>query len=817
MVMYNTYIKIALRNIFRQKGYTFINIMGLSVGIIVCMLIVLYVINELSYDRFYKNSDQIYRIFVNSEINGLVTNNSKTPGPLGPALKRDFPEVKTYTRIGYFGNKLLRYKENSFREYSIYHVDSTFFDVFNLEFVAGNKNKALNKPNTMVMTESTSKKYFGNENPVGKILDVDGGKENYLITAVIKDFPQNSHFRCGILASNSTYPIIDKEIWLELWYSTYIVLKENTNVAEFQNKLDAAGKRYITPQVEAILGIKVSEFLARGNKYGHKLQPLNSIYLYSQRDYGIDLNTEWGDVKNSDINLIYIFVGVAGFILLIAVINFMNLATARSEKRAKEVGIRKVLGSNKLNLIVQFIVEAIIMSFVSVAIALFLLELILPSFNYFTGKELAIHYLNNFYTMPFLLLFVITLGLLSGSYPAFYLSSFTANEVLKNNTKKGTRKSYLRNTLVVFQFSISIILIAGTLIIQKQINFMLNKNLGFNKERLLLIENTELLGNKTETFKNEMLKNSSVLNVSCSHYMFASGVPGHGYFFDQKSGADPISLSYLDVDYDYINTYQINMAEGRFFERSFLTDTCAVILNEAAVKEYGLKTPVGKELTRLETYEKSKSFKIIGVVKDFHWESLHQKIRPLVMHLKPENRSNKIISVRIKGNNSKDVVKYIKTIWTNIKPNEPMYYSFMDENIVRLYEPEEKTGVLAAGFSSIAIIIACLGLFGLAAYTTEQRTKEIGIRKVLGSTISQLVFLLAKDFTKWVILANVIALPITYYSMNLWLQNYAYRIEINWWIYLLSGFIALLISMLTVGYQSIKAAVANPVECLKYE
>ncbi|MFH0736918.1 MAG: ABC transporter permease [bacterium] len=815
--MFNNYFKIALRNIFIQKGYALINILGLSISIIVCMLIILYVINELSYDRFYKNSDQIYRIYVNSEINGFVTNNSKTPGPLGPALKRDFPDIKTFTRIGYFGNKLLKYKKNSFREYSIYHVDSTFFDVFNLEFIVGNKNKALNKPYTMVLTESTSKKYFGNENPVGKFIQTDSEEGDYLITGVIKDFPKNSHFGCSILASNMTYPIINKEIWLELWYSTYIVLKKNVNVVEFQKKLDEAGKRYITPQVEAILGIKVSEFLKRGNKYSHILQPLNSIYLYSQRDYGIDLNTEWGDVKNSDINLIYIFIGVAGFILLIAIINFMNLATARSEKRAKEVGIRKVLGSNKFNIITQFIVEAIIMSFVSVIIALFLLELILPSFNNFTGKELSIHYLNDFIIIPLLLVFVIVLGLLSGSYPAFYLSSFTPTEVFKNNTKKGTRKSYLRNILVVFQFSISIILIAGTIIIQKQINFMLDKNLGFNKKQLLLIENSEILGNKTQTFKNELLKNSTVSGLSSSHYMFASGVPGHGYYFDGISGSDPLSLSYLDVDFDYIKTYQINMAEGRFFDREYSTDTSSVILNEAAVKEYGLINPIGKELTRLQTYEKSKSFKIIGVVKDFHWESLHQKIRPLVMHLFPENRSNKIISVRIKGSDLKNTINYIKNKWADIKPNEPIYYNFMDDNIGRLYETEEKISVLSAGFSAIAIIIACLGLFGLAAFTTEQRTKEIGIRKVMGAAVTDLVFFLTKDFTKWVVLANVIALPIVYFTMNLWLQNFAYRTEISWWIYLLSGTIAFIIALLTVSYQGIKAALSNPVECLKYE
>jgi putative ABC transport system permease protein len=828
--MFKNYLMIAVRNLLRFKTYSFINILGLAVGITCFLILSLFILDELSYDKFNKNADQTYRVYIEQNINGIEGNNSKTPGLLGPTLMQQLPETASFTRLGYFGQYRFRYKNKVFNEGNIYAVDSTFFDVFTLSFLEGNPKTALVHPNSIVLTKTVAKKYFGNKNPVGKTLVVEKSypadyldrEENYvdkskdfLVTGLIEDFPENSHFSCRFLTSISTYEV--NEYWLDLWYSTYVVLKKGTDPTAYENKLKKIVEDKVGPVAESILGISIKEFRDAGNKYTYRLQPLTSIYLYSQKEYGLDLNTEWGDIKNSDITYVYIFSAVAIFILLIAVVNFMNLATARSDRRSKEVGIRKTLGSNKLKLIRQFIGEAILMSLFAVIISLALVEIILPFFNSLAGKELKLDLFGSLYTIPLLVAFILFVGILAGSYPAFYLSSFKPAKVLKSNYSIGNRKNIVRSGLVIFQFAVSITLLIGTIVVKNQLDYIRSKNLGFNKEHLYCILNGNALRNRIEPFKEELLKNSNITAVTNTSQMFRAGVPGNGYLFNKMVGTDPTACQFIEVDYDFLKTYQIKLKEGRYFSKEFSSDTSSVLINEAAARIFGDNEPVGKELTRIGRTEWSKTFKIIGIVKDFNYESLHYHVRPLILHLSPPSQAANVLTIRLSSDNLKETIGYIDETWKTFTGGEGLYSRFVDENIARLYESDEKIGIVATIFSILAIFIASLGVFGLASLVTEQRTKEIGIRKALGASVSEIILILSKEFAIWVLLANIIACPIAYFFMNKWLQDFAFRINIAWWVFVIAGCIALLIALATVSFQAIKAATANPVESLRYE
>ncbi len=815
--MLKNYLIIAVRNIAKNKTFSVINVIGLAVGVALFLLISLFVINEFSYDKFNEKVDRTYRIYVHSNINGQESNNSKSPGLMGPRLKRDFPEIETYTRVGWFGQHNFTYEEKSFRESNIYGVDSTYFDVFTLPFIKGNPKTALKKPGTLVITESTEKKYFGKEDALGKILHTDK-QSDFIITGVMKDFPKNSHFKTDFLSSIYSYPQIEKDYWLELWYSTYLVLKKGTDPIAFENKLTEAGKKYITPSAEAVLGSNLDLFLLKGNIYQHKLQPLSSVYLYSQRKYGIDLNTEWGDIKTSDIVYCYVLGGIAIFILLIAVINFINLTTAKAERRAKEVGIRKTVGSSRFSLVIQFFTESILMSFLSVLLGLIIMHLILPLFNSFTGHALSLEYFNNLYSIPIIVGFILILGILAGMYPAFYLSSFAPSHILKSNIGKGSQKGSLRGTLVILQFSITIILLIGTIIIKNQLDYLNSRNLGFNKERLVILNDTNLLGNNYEIFKNDILKNPGILSASLSSRMFDNGIAGHGYLFNKMTGTDPLTFQFLNTDYDFIKSYQMKIADGRFFSKEFITDSNAVVINQAAVREIGRGNPIGKKLVLLGTAgAESKPYNIIGIVEDFNYESLHQKVRPLALHLRSEFYGATVIALRLSGVNVTGTMAYVNETWNKFVRNNKINYSFLDQNLARLYETEGKINILVGVFTFLSIFIACIGLFGLASFVTEQRVKEIGIRKTLGASVFELVVLLSTEFTKWVIISNIIAWPVAYYFMNKWLQNFAYKVAMEWWVFLAAAASALLIAIFTVSYQALSAATANPVNSLKNE
>ncbi len=819
--MLTNYFKIAFRNLRKNKGTSLINIFGLAVGITCCVIILLYVRNELSYDKFYKNAGSIYRVYVKSSINGRQSSNCKTAAPLGSTLAHDFPEVIAFTRIGFSGNQALRYKDKIFRERHIYTADSNFFDVFSLPLIKGNPETALSQPNSIVMTQSASRRYFGTENPVGKILKTDSNG-TFMVTGLMKDFPANSSFRCDILLSMSTYPSARNTYWLDMSFITYIMLKKGTDPIAFEKKMQRVANENVGPLTESVLGISFRDFLNRGNSWGFYLQPLTSIYLYSESKYGIDSNTEWSDQKTSDIEYIYIFSAVAVFILLLAVINFINLTTARSETRSKEVGIKKTLGSNKLKLIEQFIIESVLVALISVLISIVLTEVTLPLFNRLAGKSLSLDLFNSVYTIPGLIIFAVIIGILSGSYPAFYLSSFRPVHLFKSAPGKANRKSMLRSGLVVLQFAISIALLIGTFIIKDQINYIQNKNLGFNREHLYVIKNFGVPEKKLLVFKQEVSKSPKVISVTNSSIMFFSGIPGDGYLYNtrigrdaKRQGSDAISSQYLDVDYDFLNTYKIELLQGRFFSKKFPSDTAAVVLNEAMSKECESGSPVGKELFR--PGNQPRTYKIIGVIKDFNYQSLHQQIGPLVLYLSPVRQPAGIITIRMSSADIKNTVAFINSTWKKLTGGEEIFSSFVNEDLSRLYESEERAGTVAAVFSGLAVFIACLGLFGLASFVTEQRKKEIGIRKVLGASVIELIIMLSKEFTKWVLIANLIAWPAAYIIMNNWLSDFAYRTNIGIEIFLFSGAAALIIALATVGLHAIRAASANPIEALRYE
>ncbi|HWA32891.1 MAG TPA: ABC transporter permease [Cyclobacteriaceae bacterium] len=812
--MIRNYFLIAVRNIMRDKVFSTINIVGLAVGITCFLALFLFIQDELTFDRYQSvvDSNQIYRVYVKMIVNGSEDTNSKTSQMLGPTLQQNYPEVESYARVGYFGPRAFKYNDKLFRSGSIYAVDSTFFKIFTLQFIDGNPATALTEPNSIVLTESAAKRIFGSENPVGRLLPTESG-QNFKITALVKDFPRKSHFRCDYLESLSTYKI--NENWMDLWFTTYLVLRPGTDPAGFERKLQKVVADHVGPEVQKLLGVPLDQFIRDGNAYSFNLQPFSSIYLHSQRNYGIDLNTEWKDVANSDIVYTYMFSAIAVFILTLAVINFMNLSTAKSARRAREVGVRKTFGSQRSLLILQFIGEAILTSTIAMLLAILLLTLLLPFFNVLLERDLSLVLVNEYVTAPILIGFTILVGILAGSYPAFYLSAFIPAKVLKGEGQ--SRKSLLRNSLVIVQFAISICLLIGTFVIKKQLDFIQNKNLGFNKEHLLSITNTTVLGDHIEAFKEELLKNPNIVSATNSSRMFTTGVPGSGYLFNKKTGTDPFLCQFVVGDYDFLKTFEINLKEGRFFSKAFPADVDAVVVNEATVAALPTRDVIGKELVSLDARANGHSYKIIGVISDFNYESLRTEVRPLVLHLQMEDHPANILTLRVASNDMKNTLGYITDKWKEFAPSDAMTYNFVDASLARLYLAEQKTNVASLIFSSVAIFIACIGLFGLAAFVAEQRTKEIGIRKMLGATAKQVVLLLSREFAVWVLISNLLAWPVAWLVMNDWLDNFAFHTEMPVSYFFVAGAVTFFIASITVGFHAVRAARVNPVESIKYE
>lgn len=736
------------------------------------------------------------------------------PAPFARTVVETYPEVESAVRFRSRGDFTIYQNEKVYKEAQIIFADSTLFDVFTIPLLYGNPKAALAQPNTLVISREAVQKYFGNdwENdvPLGKNLLVGREKTSYQVTGIFDKVPDNSHFHFDVFISMSSLDESKEEMWLSNNFNTYLLIREDADVEALQAKINETFKTYAAPQIKQYAGITMEEFMEGGNKFAYFLQPLTHIHLHS------DLVAEFE--ANSDIKYVYIFSAIAFFILLIACVNFMNLSTARSSGRAKEVGVRKVMGSGRKQLIGQFLVEAIIISLISLAVALIAAEVLLPFFNDMAGKRLSINYIVDWYTIPVLLLIVVIVGLLAGSYPAFFLSAFRPATVLKGKLATGMKSSWLRSTLVVLQFGISIMLIVSTVVVYQQLNHIQHRKLGYDKDHVLVLHNTNYLHTQIEAFKNEVLRNPNIVSATISGYLPANTMSSNSNsIFPNKNPNSEYTTSvpWWYVDHDYIKTMGMQIVEGRDFSRDFATDSSAIIINEAAYRYFDFdkdpEGPIGKVLSQFgDSPEEILSYKVIGVVKDFHYNSMRQKIMPLVIVL---GNDASAMSFQITSEDIPGTIAALEAHWKSFAPDFPFEYTFMDDRFSNMYTAEQKVGKIFTIFCSLAILIACLGLFGLASYTAEQRTKEIGIRKVLGASVWSVIMMFSKDFTKLVLIALLMAVPISYYAMNQWLEDFAYRIDIGPLVFVIAGIVA----WITVSFQSFKAATTNPVESLRSE
>jgi putative ABC transport system permease protein len=817
--MFRNFLKIAVRNLLKRKGYTIINVLGLATGMAICVLIILFITDELSYDQSHQHADNIYRMVVKRQYPGRATSYSDIPQSYAYAVKQEFPEVQEAMRIFDFtgGVFQLKYGDKSFEEKKVLAVDSNFFNVFSSQILAGNKNNALEKANSVVLNETTAKKYFGTvKEAMGKLLIPEGQNNAPLkVTAVVADWPENSHFQFDMLLTTAGNNNMSQLNYVNFAAHTYLLLNKNGSPKTIESKMPQVIEKYAAGDIEKRFEQSFKQFQSNGNGYTYYLQPLRKIHLTSNLE---------GELRpNGSIRSVYIFGVVAVFILLIACINFINLSTARSTERAKEGGIRKTFGSEKKSLINQFLIESTILSLLSMVVAIVLVYLLLPFFNQVSGKNLLLSVFLTPKNILIMLLVTIVTGLVAGLYPAFVLSSFKPIEVLKGKFKSNSYGLTLRNGLVVFQFAISVILIICTIIVNSQMNYMISGNeLGFNKNNTIIIERTDLLNEKTKAFKNELRSIPGVDNISS-----ASAMPGQENYFgvswQAEGNKEPMTGRGIITDDQYQRTLDLQMKEGRFFSADFPTDSLSIVLNEKAVAEMGLKHPIGTRLTSPDEFYNARDGKtyiytVIGVLKDFHYQSLHQSITPLIFtNASRFNDQSGFAAVRIKSDNFKTSLGAIEQKWKSFVQDRPFHYSFLDKTVEAQYLAEQTMQKIFTFFSSLAIFIACIGLLGLAAYATQQRTREIGIRKVLGATTTNIVSMLSIHFLKLVLIASLIAFPLAWWAMHTWLQDFAYRISIGWWVFAIAGVSAVIIALGTISFQAIKAALANPIKSLRTE
>lgn len=791
--MFKNYLIVAFRNLLRYKGHSIINITGLAIGIASCLLLFLWVEDELNYDRYHANADRIYRVVSQLEVNNKIKRSAKSPAPLAPALLNEFPWIQKAVRVT--RKKYLMKCNNKLFYEDIFFADPDVFDIFTFPLVEGNPKTALKGPDSILISEEMKEKYFGETEAMGKTIAL-GEWQDFRITGVFKNIPRNSHFRFDFLGSVLTYRPDYHSKWGVSNYCTYILLPKDSSAfpALFEEKM---------PQfVEKYRGKKLRDMY----NLTYMLQPLTHIHLHSHMRNEIE--------PNRDIETVYIFSAIAIFILLIACLNYINLATARFANRAREVGLRKVLGASPVQLIRQFLGESFMLVFIALPIAILLAELFLPLFNSLAGKELVSHYFNNQFLSAGMAGIVLCVGLLSGTVPALFITAFQPTAVLKGTLKISSIIPVLRRFLVVFQFSISIALIVSTLIISDQLDYMRTKKLGFNKDHLvnIAINNNKEALLKYDTIKYDLSQHPDVTAVSASSFFPGRPRWNMNYWTDGMRTDEYRMIGCIPVDYDFIDTFEINIVEGRGFSREFTTDTdSAFILNQSAVREFGWESAVGKRFN-LSNWKKGT---VVGVVEDFHNNSLHGEIEPLVLYIEPPHFE--YFSVRLAPGNTAQALDFLKRKWEQLVPGEPFKYTFLDEDLDRLYIDEKKLRELFIIATFLAVLLAGLGLFGLATFTTEQRTKEIGIRKVMGASAFEIAFLLSREFCRWVLISNIIAWPVAWYAMNKWLQNFTYRITIMPWTFLLAGLLAFLIALLTVSYKAARAAGTNPVEALRYE
>ena len=822
--MFRNYLKIAFRSLRKSKGFTALNIIGLAAGLGVSLLIVLYVTDELSYDRYNVNADRIYRIDEDLYLNNTRFVSATTSKLFGPTLVASYPKIKQMVRFRNPSDLLVRKGNDHILDHHFTFADSTIFKVFTLPMIAGDSNTALNNPHSIVIDESAARRYFNSTDVIGRTLEIGPNDTPLKITGVIRDMPEQSQFHFSFIRpirESETFNTPSDNDWVSSNYYTYILAQPGTTRAEVQKDVDEVVNLNISPALQGMFHTSAADLAKAGNHFRYEVFPLTDVHLHSNKSDELEVN--------SNIQFVYIFSVIAVLILLIACVNFMNLSTARSANRAKEVGIRKVAGSTKGHLILQFLTESILLSLFALVLALGIAVLLLPMFNELAGKSLHPDVLFSGRFLPILILLVLLVGCLAGSYPAFYLSSFQPIDVLKGKIATGFKSSWLRSSLVVFQFFISIGLIVSTLVIYRQLHYIRNKEVGFKRDQVLVIHRTGLLGQDgTTNLRKNLLTLAGVTDATVTGDLPTIGGGQYsqpGWFPDASLDAKKaIIMTTLRIDDHYVPTLGMQIVKGRNFDLAqFPTDSTALILNEAAVATLGVKDPLNLILyNRADEFKpnkadhfKSLAFHVVGVVKDFNYNSMHDKIRPLVMGVNTFNWGS--MAVRFRTNDAFSLVRQVESKFHAEKQGVPFSYTFMDNDFDKLYHAEQQTGQIFITFAVFAILIACLGLFGLVTYAAEQRTKEIGIRKVLGASISGIVGLLSREFTMLVGIAALIAFPAAWWAMYKWLETFAYRTEISWWIFLVAGAVALAIALLTVSIQTIRAALANPVKSLRSE
>lgn len=812
--MLKNYLKVALRSLRKRPGYTALNVVGLAVGIACCVLIGLWVVDETSYDDFHPDADRIHRVVLYGAIGGRTLEAPVTPSPLAPTMAEEFPEVAAATRVGDLNPDMLMRRSDGeeFLQENFLFVDSTFFQVFQITFLAGDAQTALAEPNTLVLTASMAEKYFPGEKALGKSITAVTDTSLYRVTGIIPDYPENSHFHFDVLATSIGQPQMESDAWISNGLRTYALLQPAVEAEAVEAKFAPLMRTHAAAQIEQFSGQTFDEFYADGNGLHYRLQPVRDIHLTSHMEFEME--------PNGSLATVYVFGSIAVFILLIACINFTNLATARSAARAKEVGVRKMVGSDRASLVGQFLTESVVLSLGSMVLAAGLVAVSLPGFNALTGKAIGYDLFLSPVVWAALLGLGLGVGLLAGSYPALFLSSFEPVVVLKGAFQRTAAGGRLRNGLVVFQFAISIVLIVSTVVVYNQLAFMRDKALGFDKEHILVLNRAGLLAEQGESFKEALRAHPNVVSVGATTSL-PGGIFGQSPFRPEGSGPeDRVLMSPVAVDHDYFETMGIAFAEGRPFSRSFATDTAALVLNQAAVEKLGWDTGVGKRLAFVGDTTGT-LFDVVGVTQDFHVASLHEPVGPIAMSLSsPSGQGGgtlPFLVARVRPGEGAEALALLNRTWDEFLPDQPFDYAFLDRDLDALYDADRRLGSIFQVFSGLAIVIACLGLFGLAAFTTQQRTKEIGVRKVLGAGVPGIIALLSRDFLKLVLIAFAVAAPVAYVAMERWLADFAYRVTLGPIVFIVAGLIAVGIAVATVSFHTLRAATSDPVKSLRYE
>ena len=806
--MLNNIIKHSLRSFKRQRSYNIINITGLSIGLACSLLIALYIIYEASYDRYNVKKDRIFDIALNFRIGDQEFTEATTSYPVGPTSLREFPEVEDFLRMRkMYGAASVTYNNQTYDEENIVEADSSFFNFFSIPVLKGDPANLLNAPRKIVLSSSMAKKIFGRENPVDKILKIGKDTVTYTVSGVMGDIPGNSHFKAGMLVSMLSDSQANSQEWGSNNLSTYLLLKPNTNFKNINEKYPAIVLKYFGPEIQRFLNISFEEFLSKGNKYRYYLQKLTDIHL--------DTSIKPSFLAPGDPKLLRILGTIALLILLVAVVNFTNLSTAQASARAKEVGIKKLGGSTKGMLITQFLTESVIMSFVSTIVALIIIKLVLPFFNEMLGTSLTLGLSDAWFMLPVMILFAVLTGVLAGSYPAFFLSSFSPYRVLKGGKNNNNQKAGLRKVLVILQFTISICLIVGTLIMYRQIVFMTERDPGFIKDQLLVLDNEEALGANAKSFKESIRGIPGVVSVTSSSSVPGNSNNNNGYMVEGKK--DETIMMWTDfVDYKFLETYSIQLRSGRFFSKEFPADAQACLLNESALKKFN----IDPEKLRIMGYRDSGKvdyYPIIGVVKDFVFESQRNQIAPFIFRLKSENDRYGYITVKISPKNYSETIKKIETAWKEFSTGDPLKYRFIDDIMRQLYVKERQNALIAVISSILAIFIAALGLYGLTSYTVEQRTKEIGVRKAMGSSVKGIYFVISREIIILISISALLSYPVIYYVSGKWLENFYYRISPGLLTFLGGLIVAMGIAVLTISFRTLRAARVNPAQSLRYE